>query len=91
MLKKDSRMTVDELIEILKGMPGSHKVVMSKDGEGNGFSPLAVAEESMYEAETTYGGEIYLTDYQIEHDPMATEEDRAPEDAIPVVVLWPVN
>lgn len=78
-------MTTEELIEILKQYP-DRRVVLSKDGEGNGFSPLADAYDSKYWPQTTWSGECpHPDDLETEYDP---EDVAAMED---VVVLWPVN
>ena len=49
--------TVGDLIDYLATQPRDRKVVMSKDAEGNGFSPLADASEGMYAADSTWSGE----------------------------------
>lgn len=56
--KKDwVQMTAGNLIkELLKVRPDT-PVVMSKDAEGNLFSPLCEVTEDRYEAETTWYGE----------------------------------
>ena len=87
-------MTVDELRAQLEGVDGSRIVVMSSDGEGNSFSPLAdLDDESVYVAEYTWSGDIrypILTDELRQHG--YTEEDvYTGDDAVPALVLWPVN
>ncbi|MEZ0089997.1 hypothetical protein [Streptacidiphilus sp. EB129] len=87
-------MTLDDLraeLTKLDHLPGDTIVVMSKDGEGNGFSPLAQVEDAMYRAETTWSGEHYLTEEQVAADPEYGEDDLAPDDAVPAVFLWPTN
>jgi hypothetical protein len=75
----------------LDHLPGETLIVMSKDGEGNGYSPLADLDEAMYAAETTWYGERYLSDEQraAERDP--DDYSQAPDDAVPAVFLWPTN
>lgn len=81
-------MTVKELIELLKQFPEDRLVVMSSDEEGNSFTTLYDVAESMYVAYGPNYGETYVLDKYI--GTMGyTEEDRAPEGAVPVVVLWP--
>lgn len=72
-------MTVTELIKVLEEMPGNTVVVMSKDGEGNSFSPLYEAEQAFYLADSTWSGE------------RESEEDGISDDAVTAVFLWPVN
>lgn len=68
-------MTVEELIEELKKMPSGALVVMSKDAEGNDYSPLTEVDgEGTYTADTTWSGEF-------EHYGQGK----------PAVCLWPVN
>ncbi|MGL4999425.1 MAG: hypothetical protein ACRC5T_10695 [Cetobacterium sp.] len=52
------KITVQELIERLSDLPPEFLVVMSKDGEGNGFSPLADLSHEEYISDSTYSGDI---------------------------------
>lgn len=86
--------TLDDLraaLAKLDHLPGQTVVVLAKDGEGNGFSPLAEVEDAMYEAETTWSGDRYLTEEQrgAEDDPDDWSE--APDGAVPAVFLWLTN
>jgi hypothetical protein len=73
-------MKVKELIELLQTLPADSEVILSKDSEGNRFSPLCDYSDAHYQAETTWSGEIW-----------DDEEAEPPEDAVPCVVLWPTN
>lgn len=91
-------MTVGELLDALADQPRDRLVIMSKDAEGNGFSPLADVSESMYLPDSTWSGETYPTDEFLDarlSDPDESEgwleDDRAPADAVRVVELGPVN
>jgi hypothetical protein len=89
--------TAGELLDYLATRPRDRKIVLSKDAEGNGFSPLADAGEGMYAAETTWGGSVYLTPEDLAEqiarpgNPGYSDEDAAPDDAERVIVLGPVN
>jgi hypothetical protein len=86
--------TLDELrtaIAKLDHLPGDTPVVMSKDAEGNGFSPLVEVDPGMYLAETTYSGEHYMTEEQRQAEPNPDEYSEAPDGAVPAVFLWPTN
>lgn len=72
-------MKVKKLIAILSKLDPEFDVVMSKDGEGNNFSPLSDTGTALYKPDTTWSGEIITTD-ELEGD----EELNA-------VVLWPTN
>ena len=73
-------MTVAELIAQLQTLPGDLPVVMSKDSEGNSFSPMHEAEVARYFAECTWAGEIVHPDDDADY---VNLED--------VVCLWPVS
>lgn len=49
--------TVSQLIEELKQVDGDRIIILSKDGEGNGFSPLEALELGDYEPENEWSGE----------------------------------
>lgn len=89
--------TAGELLDYLATQPRDRKVVLSRDAEGNGYSPLADAGESMYVAETTWHGDCYMTPEALAEqmarpdNPGWSEEDAAPEGAERVIVLGPVN
>jgi len=68
-------MKVKELINVLKRMPQESLVVLSKDSEGNGFSPLYEAEEGWYKKETTWSGDYAFSN--------SNSED--------AVFLWPID
>lgn len=75
-------MTVRELIEFLKTKPQEFNVILSKDAEGNGYSPLADLSEEMYEPISTWSGNVVC------------EEDIQDEDfefQLNAIVLHPVN
>ena len=77
--------TVRELIAELQLIDPDRVVVCQSDSEGNGYSPLAGADgKSAYLADTTYSGEAY-------HEDAEDEEDLPPSDAVPCVVLYPVD
>ena len=73
-------MTVKEIKEILADLPDNHEVVLSKDSEGNSFSPLANWSIGRYTPETTWRGEY---DENVEGEEKVFEEN--------AVVLWPTN
>lgn len=76
-------MTVGELIKELTDCPEDAVVVLSKDGEGNGFSPLSNHSAEHYRAENTYSGELRDSEYD--------EAEDGPDGAIRAIVLWPAN
>lgn len=84
-------MKVKELKELLGKIDDNCVVIMSKDAEGNNFSPLAELEDShCYLADSTWSGEIGLKILT----PELMKEGFSEEDVIdgePALVLWPVN
>lgn len=85
-------MTVKELIAELQKHDPDALVVMSCDAEGNGFSPCCDADARLYAADTTYSGEVYPLQSEIDADDDLDADDYAPPpDAVHAVVLWPVN
>jgi hypothetical protein len=81
-------MNVRELREVLVGLDDDTLVVMSKDGEGNRYSPLdGYTPGELYRAESTYSGEL------VNNEGTAVDDEDWDDgsDAVPCVVLWPVN
>lgn len=57
-------MTVAELIKELHKLPSDAEVILQKDAEGNGYSPLYCADgDAIYIAETKYSGSVYSTEW----------------------------
>ena len=93
-------MTLDDLRKALASfarLPGSTPVILQKDAEGNGYSPLAGGEEAMYLPLSDWSGEVHLTPEGLaeklaESNSLYDEEDDAPpEEAVRAIVLYPVN
>ena len=85
-------MKVKELIAELAAMDPEAEVILQKDAEGNGYSPLRGADpDCVYVPETTWYGEVYSLEYTA--DDMCMEEAEWAEiKAGPkCVVLHPVN
>ena len=88
-------MKVKDLIQALADHPEA-EVILSRDSEGNGFSPLAVADPgSMYRAESTWSGEVKMRPELLTKERRSTgysEEDTATGPGwVDAVVLWPTN
>ncbi len=74
-------MTKADLLKAIVDVPDDTLIVMSRDSEGNDYSPLAQIDEALYRAENTYSGELY-------------DEDQGEEEkkkCVPCIVLWPTN
>lgn len=87
--------TVGELMDYLTTQPRNRQIVLQKDAEGNGYSPLAEASVGLYVADSTYSGEVHPTPEDVTQwvaDGLGQEGDwYVPEEAERVVVLGPVN
>ncbi len=88
-------MTVTELIAELQKHDGDRVVIVQKDAEGNGFSPLDEVEGSncAYVPETTWSGEWKLQELTDDLRAEGWSEDDVAEDgdAQPAIFLCPVN
>jgi hypothetical protein len=70
--------------QLLAGVAPSTPVVLQKDAEGNGYSPLADASLDLYVAQTPWYGD------RLEIDPEDPEDDDE-SDAVKALFLQPVN
>jgi len=86
-------MKVAELIQELQKLDQTKIVILQKDTEGNGFSPLeAVDEYSVYDADSNWEGEVYSTDWTADEAAMDEDEWEAFKKETPgCVVLFPVD
>jgi hypothetical protein len=81
--KKMTGMTVKELKNALKGVPGDMLVVLAGDAEGNKYSPMRECEPAaLYVPDSSYGGEVWSED---------DAEEYEVTDTVRAVVLWPTN
>lgn len=86
--------TVRDLRERLVGLPDDLPVILEKDAEGNGYSPLAsISYPHYFQEESSWSG--YLLDSKEDFvsdpdDPTDTYEDYI-KDSVKCVVLGPVN
>jgi len=86
-------MTVKELIAELSAMNPDAVVVLQKDSEGNGYSPLSGADDALvYIAESTWAGEVRYVELTEELESQGySEEDCAEEgEGVPCVILFPI-
>jgi hypothetical protein len=73
-------LTVKDLKYMLAGLDDDLRVIVAKDNEGNGYSPLVEVEPAFYEIYSPWSGEYF------HHK----DTDR-PDDSKPAVFLWPTN
>ncbi|GAA3592411.1 hypothetical protein [Streptomyces osmaniensis] len=78
-----------------KGMPGDTLVVLSRDAEGNGYSPFSTYSRSRYApiGSNDLVGEVYPLPQELKEDPSLRElyADGIPDSAVPALVLFPLG
>ena len=84
-------MNVKELKEILNEFDDNDLVVMSKDSEGNRYSPLFTTEEISYAADSTWSGEVGIRELTKEHIEIGYSEEDLVENGVNAIALYPVN
>lgn len=84
-------MNVGELIKILSEQDPDRIVVVSRDAEGNSYSPLSGLWTGTYVADTTWSGSIGLEGLSDELQEAGYTEEDVAEDGQPAIVLQPVN
>lgn len=84
-------MTVAELILELQKLDQSRIVILQKDSEGNGYSPLAgVDDNAAYDEINGYSGDVGILQLTPELRKQGfTDEDMS--SGAPCVVLYPTN
>ena len=83
-------MTVAELRKVLEGAPDEAIVVMSRDAEGNGFSPLYEVERTMYFADSSYSGECFESISEAFECGVETNDPKI-KAHLNAICLWPTN
>lgn len=84
-------MNVSELIEYLLGFDPETEVILQRDSEGNGFSPLAGVDVGYYVPDSTWSGHFYDPDWTDEDNCMDDDEFAEMQNRPKSIVLFPVN
>lgn len=81
-----------ELAKILLESPDC-ELIMQKDAEGNGYSPLSGVEmDVVYIPDTTYSGEVYSKEYTADDNCMEEDEwEEYKRTNSGYAVLFPIN
>lgn len=92
---REAAMTVGQLKAALADLPDDMILLMDTDAEGNDTRVLSRLSDAMFVPESAWSGETYNTPERLD-ELMAegggwSDEDAAPDEAIRVVVLEPVN
>lgn len=85
-------MNVKELKEAIDSLPDDMQVILQKDAEGNGYSPLeGVDTECIYIAHSTWDGEVWSTEWTAEDADMDEEDWEDFKKNPRSLVLYPIN
>lgn len=85
-------MKVKDLKDALSSLPDDMEIILQKDSEGNGFSPLAGADsDCVYQAECGWGGTVYDVDWSADDCCMEEEEWQEILNKPRCLVLFPIN
>ena len=85
-------MTVKELKDQINGRPDEMEVILQKDVEGNGYSPLRDVEpNAVYVPKTVYYGEAYELGWSAEVAEVTEEQWEEIKKRPRVLVLSPFN
>lgn len=85
-------MNVKELKEAIANLPDKMEVVLQKDSEGNGYSPLSgVAADAVYIPDSPWSGDVYSMDWTADDACMTNEEWEEIKSKPRTLILAPVN
>ncbi len=85
-------MKVKALMKLLEGCDPKADVILQKDAEGNGYSPLRGADAAaIYVADNTWGGTVYSAEWTAGDACMEDDEWAKLLKRKRCVVLFPVN
>jgi len=84
-------MKVSKLITMLQEIGQDREVILSRDAEGNGYSPLQEIETGMYRAEARWCGEFGLETLTPELREKGYTEEDIISNGEKAVVLYPIN
>ena len=85
-------MNVKELKKFIKDLPDDMKIILQKDSEGNGYSPLSCLDDNcIYIPDTTWSGDVLDLAWSAD-DACKTEKEWKALKKLPrVLVMVPVN
>jgi hypothetical protein len=85
-------MNVKELKELLETLTEDMEVVLQKDSEGNGYSPLAGGDtEAVYVPDSTWSGDVYSTKWSADDACMGDDEWKDILAKPRALILYPIN
>jgi len=85
-------MKVKALMKLLAEFDQNAEVILQKDSEGNGYSPLSGADhDAVYTPESTWSGTVFSTEWSAQDACMEDEEWQVMMKKKRCVVLYPIN
>ena len=85
-------MNVKELKEQIANLPDDMEVVLQKDAEGNGYSPLSGADpDAVYIPNSTWSEDVFSMDWTADDACMTDDEWNAIKSKPRALILYPVN
>lgn len=84
-------MKVKDLLEELEDVDLEREVILQKDMEGNGYSPLESLWDGAYRPGTTWSGEVGLEELTPEYEKLGFSKEDVIDDGQKAVILCPAN
>ena len=85
-------MNVKELKELLSSLPDDMEVIIQKDSEGNGYSPLSSVDSNcVYVPTNKWSGDVYFSHWVADDSDMSEEEWEELKSRKKSLVLTPTN
>ena len=90
--KKIKVMNIKQLKESIANLPDEMEVVLQKDSEGNGYSPLkGVDSDAVYIPYNTWSGDVYSIGWTSDEADMSDKEWQEIKSKPRTLILYPVN
>ena len=85
-------MNIKQLKESIANLPDEMEVVLQKDSEGNGYSPLkGVDSDAVYIPYNTWSGGVYSIGWTSDEADMSDKEWQEIKSKPRILILYPVN
>lgn len=85
-------MLVKELIEELSKCDPESELIMQKDSEGNGYSPLnGIDKDCYYIPDSSWSGDVYCKEWTAEENGLEEDEWEEIKKQRSCIVLFPIN
>ena len=85
-------MNIKQLKESIANLPDEMEVVLQKDSEGNGYSPLAgIDPDVVYIPDSDWSGDVYPMEWTSDDADMSDKEWEEIKSKPRTLILYPVN